>query len=200
MPKMLEARKAMSRVNINICNYRRSTNDWSYDKKRKFVDEGVSLRKKFQSGPDGESEDATASLQVEIMPTSAQLSVPETEHHEDMPAILPQTSAIQEQQSRLPPSNVEGMLPRVNDVLASSTTADIYNVNHHITKLYDTADQIHTLMDQEQIGPLDLPLDGLLDIPEYDPTWFNIDPEIYYDNNTNSCGSVLSLGRQHVRC
>ncbi|KAK3676519.1 hypothetical protein LTR78_003795 [Recurvomyces mirabilis] len=52
MSAVLEAWKAVSWPYTECC---------SYDKKRKFVDEGVSLRKKFQGATGGESEENDAS-------------------------------------------------------------------------------------------------------------------------------------------
>ncbi|KAK4570076.1 hypothetical protein LTR86_003046 [Recurvomyces mirabilis] len=111
-----------------------------------------------------------------------------TERHEDDTRILPTFSETPDPQSRLPPSNVEDVLPAINDALAASTTADLSKTTQHVAKPIYAPNPIHTLLGDESSAPLNLPKHSLLDLPDYDPAWFNIDPEIYYDNNTNSCG------------
>jgi hypothetical protein len=38
--------------------------------------------------------------------------------------------------------------------------------------------------------PDDLELDDVFDEAAFDPAWFNLDPDIYYDNKNNSCGFI----------
>lgn len=147
-----------------------------YDKKRKFVDEGVGLRKKFQGPSDGESRLPEAggqlgSFQAHPLTDSPTFSGGPSTHHtpnenrnEEVPPTSDPSTAAQPQghwQASLPqagaPVNMGGIV----------------------------APQFPPMQFTDNDPTFDQWFDS-----SFDPELFDIDPSAFYSRNNNSCGFI----------
>lgn len=138
-----------------------------YDKKRKFVDEGVSLRKKYQSVNDRPGSSSTATSPAQGAPSR--------------PIHIPQTSLgpVQEDLSRLnePISNSPGIvLPRIAPTLPADPPVDGRTIVHPQLPFTEAA-----------------VLDDSWQNESYDPEWFDLEPEKYYSLAGNTCGFIPNI-------
>ncbi|SMR56775.1 unnamed protein product [Zymoseptoria tritici ST99CH_1E4] len=152
-----------------------------YDKKRKFVDEGITLRKKYQATNERPSSSdqnfanppstGPASAGPSLVTTPQNVPSSETAHvsqppggllrpklEQSSPAALPSGDAFTQEPPLVPP--VEPML--MNDPI-----------------LFPVPD--------------DAMLDILWKDQTYDPEWFDLEPEKYYSLAGNTCGFIPNI-------
>ncbi|EME42874.1 hypothetical protein DOTSEDRAFT_72349 [Dothistroma septosporum NZE10] len=161
-----------------------------YDKKRKFVDEGVTLRKKYQASSDVPlgSEGAFALLQTGTDVLDGPSSkVPAPPDRTNNP---PSTSAASSNQAvtSLPPDRFNSLQPIP---LGFGGT-----VNNGLPMVLDPTTEA-LLMDD---GPMQIPLtdtdptlDDLWKNEAFDPQFFDLEPDVYYATAGNTCGFLPDI-------
>lgn len=189
-----------------------------YDKKRKFVDEGVSLRKKYQASTDqGESGEpaSDAVRESRVMPFRGRStdSVKTSDHDAPSantpgfsgngftPTNIPhdQWNQHQSEKSISVPEDAPARKPRlggVGEIVASNPTltGPVEAQNQSQVPSLDPVNEQPVLFPETNFASRNLQGDAMLDDfwdgGNYDPAWFNIEPELYYGNNNNSCGFI----------
>ncbi|KAI6793075.1 hypothetical protein KC361_g6385 [Hortaea werneckii] len=168
-----------------------------YDKKRKFVDEGVSLRRKYQSTSDrvasGEAASDATSDHDAVSSNTPAFSV-----HGYSPSQASQRQRASSKAISVPeeaPSS-QPRLGSVGDIVASNPTL----TGPIEARTKSTAPSLDPVNEQPVLFPeANFALQGIQDDAahgefwdggNYDPAWFNIEPELYYGNNNNSCGFI----------
>ncbi|KAK0328857.1 hypothetical protein LTR82_000790 [Friedmanniomyces endolithicus] len=184
-----------------------------YDKKRKFVDEGISLRKKFQrasprgSGDEHDREDVRMSppFHVEHLLTVTEQITDRDPHdikiqnwlHGLTPAAVP------ERRSCRPTSPLNRAL-----VHPGRTPIETHHprAEHGMSTSVPVQPASPSIPDSDSVGnpgvnvvqsalPVEQQLDTLLEHNTFvegpfDPEWFDLNPDIYYANQNNSCGFI----------
>lgn len=186
-----------------------------YDKKRKFVDEGVTLRKKYQGSNDRPSSDEKAAAS----PVSNNLA--RKCHSTNWPQRLYQAT-VQASSSnnsaqpdvRSPATTVAGAIPLGASPLAQPPSTlpafDAFNnsilaqrnsttsgLSHGLpTTSLDPATEAMLLADPPVQIPLtndDTMLDALWKNDNFDPEFFDLQPDAYYSAAGNTCGFLPNI-------
>ncbi|KAK3067324.1 hypothetical protein LTR53_015884 [Teratosphaeriaceae sp. CCFEE 6253] len=166
-----------------------------YEKKRKFVDEGVSLRKKYQAA----SPERSSGEDVPVNGDDSQTATGELPDGQSLPRS--RTAPFGQSIDLLAPLGQRALgLAQTGDQLASVDAGN--SILESLRQPLPTASlsAVDTILHREldlaaPLAPDGLPLDNLLEVfpfddTTYDPAWFNLDPDIFYDNQTHSCGFI----------
>ncbi|KAK0814146.1 hypothetical protein LTR75_004315 [Friedmanniomyces endolithicus] len=133
-----------------------------YDKKRKFVDEGISLRKKFQrASPRGSGDEHDREDITERDPHDVKI---QNWLHGLTPAAYIPTLVLSK-----PTIHVQSMTSTQRNAPEWTLCSHHYLSNNKLTSFWN----INTFVE----GP-------------FDPEWFDLNPDIYYANQNNSCGFI----------
>ncbi|KAI5365015.1 Putative zn(2)-C6 fungal-type DNA-binding domain, fungal transcription factor [Septoria linicola] len=171
-----------------------------YDKKRKFVDEGVTLRKKYQGSNDRPSSDEKAAASPRLYQATVQASSSSNSAQPDVrsPATtlagtIPPLGASSLAQ---PPSTLPAFDAFNNSILAqrNSMTSGLTH-GLPITTLDPTTEAM-LLADPPVQIPLtndDAMLDTLWKSDNFDPEFFDLQPDAYYSAAGNTCGFLPNI-------
>ncbi|EMC97336.1 hypothetical protein BAUCODRAFT_33056 [Baudoinia panamericana UAMH 10762] len=168
-----------------------------YDKKRKFVDETVSLRKKYQASPLGRPSGETNADNVCIVTkaiSGASFNGKSTISFASSP--LSRHVASQPTLPESPPSPGQALTGGDDDIAPMPyVTTNITEVPQSLAALPSLASVTHPalLLDTNfrlpDLQP-DPQYDGPLNDTLFDPAWFNLEPDEFYGSGNNSCGFI----------
>ncbi|KXS94643.1 hypothetical protein AC578_2244 [Pseudocercospora eumusae] len=159
-----------------------------YDKKRKFVDEGITLRKKYQSSSDHAS--SSEQLVVPHRDVSAQAGVaPST----SSPAVNSTSQNATSSSATLPPTKFAG----IDNNLLAQRAASASTPSHGLpTVSLDPMTEAMLLADTPAQIPLtdtDPMLDEMWKTQTFDPEFFDLQPDAYYSAAGNTCGFLPNV-------
>ncbi|KAK6439722.1 hypothetical protein LTR95_004076 [Oleoguttula sp. CCFEE 5521] len=152
-----------------------------YDKKRKFVDEGVTLRKKFETETDQRSNSGEF----------AELSL-NSPHSTIAGATYDSPSSSDGVRRRR--TSLHALPSRLGQNVAKPSTMPVDDLNCYRSQPIYTPP---TALNQLPPIPSDMDIDNILnevlDPLQFDPDWFNLEPDSFYGKNNNSCGFIPNL-------
>ncbi|EME81783.1 uncharacterized protein MYCFIDRAFT_138994 [Pseudocercospora fijiensis CIRAD86] len=158
-----------------------------YDKKRKFVDEGITLRKKYQNSGDHASGNEHVAAPVYI--TAQASATPST----NSPAVKSTAQNAPSGPASLPPNRVAG----IDTARFAQSAASPSTPSHALPALpLDPLTEAMLLADTPAQIPLadaDPMLDDMWKAQTFDPEFFDLQPDAYYSAAGNTCGFLPNV-------
>ena len=184
-----------------------------YDKKRKFVDEGVTLRKKYHL----DDADEAGSSVFQNVSDSVFIAQADSNQEQQTTQSFNGTASTPNFNSVRSPGSVLGSIQNVGPQHAASPAFSVSALagtdgmafNGHRVAGMNIANLLSAPISttDDLVNPLLLPtssyaiptveaddlIDNLWAEPVIDPDWFNIEPDEFYSNGNNSCGFIPNL-------